>query len=141
MSVKNDQYFWRGFIQLYKNFPGVWKVKSDLYKNRVLTQDAYEKLKEKLNTIDSNVDINITKKKINTLRSNYRRKLKKVLASKKSGAEVEDIYVPSLWYFEDLDFFRDHEIQIRSTSTMDDEDDIPLSVEHPTSDNMVCKLF
>lgn len=81
------------------------------------------------------------KKKINTLRSNYRRELKKVLARKKSGAGVEDIYVPSVWYFEDLDFLRDHEIQIRGTSTMDDEDNIPLSVQHPTFDNMVCKLF
>lgn len=141
MSVKNDQDFWRDFIQLYKSLPAVWKVKSDLYKNRVQKQDAYEKLTEKLKTIDSNVDINATKKKINTLRSNYRRELKKVLASKKSGAGVEDIYVPSVWYFEDLDFLRDHEIQIRGTSTMDDEDNIPLSVQHPTFDNMVCKLF
>lgn len=70
-------------------------------------------------------------------RSDYRREIKKVLASKKSGAGVEDIYVPSVWYFEDLDFLRDHEIQMRGTSTIVDEDDIPLSVQHPTSDNMV----
>lgn len=63
MSVKNDQDFWRDFIQLYKSLPAVWKVKSDLYKNRVQKQDAYEKLTEKLKTIDSNVDINATKKK------------------------------------------------------------------------------
>jgi len=63
MSVKNDQDFWRDFIQLYKSLLAVWKVKSDLYKNRVQKQDAYEKLTEKLKTIDSNVDINATKKK------------------------------------------------------------------------------
>jgi len=87
------------------------------------------------------VNIYTTKKKINTLRSTYRRELKKVLASKKSGAGVEDIYVPSVWHFEDLGFLFDHEIQISGMSTIDDEDDIPLSVQHPTSDNILCKIF
>lgn len=63
MSIKNDRDFWHDFIQLYRSLPAVWKVKSELYKNRVLKQDAYDKLTEKLKTIDSNVDVNITKKK------------------------------------------------------------------------------
>jgi len=53
-SGKNDLDFSRDIIQLYKSLPAVWKVKSDLYKKRVLKQDAYEKLTEKLKTIDSN---------------------------------------------------------------------------------------
>jgi len=31
------------------------------------------------------------------------------------------MYVPSLWYFYDLDFLRHHEIQVAGKSTMEDE--------------------
>lgn len=59
-----------------------------------------------------------------------------MLASKKSGAGLEDLYVPSVWYFKDLDFLLDHEIQISGTSTMGDEF---LTIQS-TSENMVRKL-
>lgn len=39
---------------------------------------------------DPTVDVNRSKKKINTPRSNYRQELKNVLASEKSGAGTED---------------------------------------------------
>ena len=77
-----------------------------MYKDRVLKQESYIKLAEKLKEIDPSADINTNKKKLNTLRSNYRRELKKVIASKKSGASTDDIYLPSVWYFEELEFSR-----------------------------------
>ncbi|MPC82559.1 hypothetical protein E2C01_077232 [Portunus trituberculatus] len=48
-------------------------------------------------------------KKINNLRTTYRKELKKVQASKKSGAGAYDVYVPKLWYFENLAFLHDQE--------------------------------
>ncbi|KAE9543690.1 hypothetical protein AGLY_002086 [Aphis glycines] len=117
----NNEDFWREFIHLYRSLPATWKIKSDMYKDRVLKQECYIKLTEKLKEIDPSADINTTKKKLNTLRSNYRRELKKVIASKKSGAGTDDIYLPSVWYFEELEFLRDHEIQISGTSTMEED--------------------
>jgi len=117
----NNEDFWREFIHLYRSLPATWKIKSDMYKGRVLKQECYIKLTEKLKEIDPFADINTTKKKLNTLRSNYRRELKKVIASKKSGASTDDIYLPSVRYFEELEFLRDHEIQISGTSTMDED--------------------
>jgi len=117
----NNEEFWREFIGLYRSLPATWKVKSDLYKNRILKEDCYVQLTNKLKEIDPTADINTTKKKINTLRSNYRRELKKVEASKNSGAGIDDVYLPSVWYFNELEFLRDHEIQISGTSTMDED--------------------
>jgi hypothetical protein len=43
-------------------------------------------------------------KEVNGLHTAYRRELKKTTDSTKFGIGTDDIYVPSLWYFDDLDF-------------------------------------
>ncbi|KAJ8940939.1 hypothetical protein NQ314_010531 [Rhamnusium bicolor] len=103
-----------------KDLPEVWKLKSDVYKNRNVKAAAYEKLTENLKEIEPGADREMVKKKINMLRSGYRRELKKVTDSYKSGAGTSEIYEPSLWYFSDIDFLRDQEIQVPGISTMDD---------------------
>ncbi|KAK7073556.1 hypothetical protein SK128_012133, partial [Halocaridina rubra] len=60
-------------------------------------------------------------KKINAFRSNYRRELKKVLGSEKSGAGITDIYRSSLWYYNDFAFLWDQEVQQDRISSMDNE--------------------
>lgn len=124
----NNEEFWREFIHLYRSLPAMWKIKSDLYKNRILKQECYVQLTNKLKEIDPSADINTTKKKINTLRSNYRRELKKILMSEKSGAGADDIYLPSVWYFKELEFLRDHKTQMPGISTMDEESNDPQDV-------------
>jgi hypothetical protein len=62
----------------------------------------------------------MVRKKINVLRTACRRELKKNTDSTKSVIRT-DIYVPSLWYFDDLDFLRHHEIQVAAKSTMEDD--------------------
>ena len=81
------------FIDLYRQLPEVWKVKSDAYRNRNLKNLAYEKLIEKLKEVEPNADREMVREKINVLRSAYRRELKKVIASYKSGTGNErDVY-------------------------------------------------
>ena len=63
--------------------------------------------------IDSSVNRDSNKKKINALRTNFRKELKKVESSKPSSAGEEDIqyiYVPKLWYYHELTFLRDQEL-------------------------------
>lgn len=128
-NKSNNKEFWREFIRLYRSLPATWKIKSDLYKNIILKQECYIQLTNKLKEIDPTADINTTKKKINTLRTNYRRELKKVLASEKSGAGTDDIYLPSVWYFDEFEFLRDHEMQMSGTSTMDEESNDPTHID------------
>lgn len=42
------------------------------------------------------------------------------MASYKSGSGTENIYVPRLWYFKELDFLRDQESQVQGTCTIAD---------------------
>ncbi|KAK3885443.1 hypothetical protein Pcinc_010358 [Petrolisthes cinctipes] len=62
-------------------------------------------------------------KKINIFRSNYRRELKKVLGSEKSGAGTDDLYIPSLWYYKHLTFLRNQENQEVGVSSIEKEDE------------------
>ncbi|XP_039962356.1 uncharacterized protein LOC120775992 [Bactrocera tryoni] len=125
VSRMNEQ-FWKEFFELYRSFPELWQVKSECYKNKNKKNAAYEVLLTKLREIDSNASLDNLKCKINSLRSSYRREFKKKKRSEKSGAGVKDIYVPTLWYFDDLSFLED-QVQLSGFSSIkieENEEDI-----------------
>jgi len=109
--------FWREFVQLYRSLPELWTVKSDVHKNSSLKDAGYDELVEKLREIEDDADRDMVRKKINGLRTACRRELKKITDSTKSGIGTDDNYVSSLWYFDDSDFLRHHEIQVAGKST------------------------
>ncbi|XP_055849371.1 uncharacterized protein LOC129914238 isoform X2 [Episyrphus balteatus] len=108
MSVR-DHKFWKEFFDVYRRYPELWKVKSDAYKNRMLKRRAYGILLEKYREYEPDATEDVLKKKINNIRGCYRRELNKVNRSYESGCATEDIYKPTLWYFNDLNFLRDQE--------------------------------
>lgn len=84
------------FIELYKSLPCLWKIGSKDYVDRNKKSDAYELLADKLREVDPTADRNTVVRRINSLRSSWRKEMKKVAASK----NCEDVYKPRLWYFE-----------------------------------------
>lgn len=106
------------FIQLYRSLPCLYDIKSKQYLNKPLKLDAYNKLVEKLKTVDPAATKDMVVKKINNMRSSYRKELKKIKDSKRSGASGE-VYETSLWYFHLLDFLYNHEKLRKSTSNME----------------------
>jgi hypothetical protein len=40
-GVNITKHIWTEFIELYKSLPAVWKVKSELYKNRNLKSEGH----------------------------------------------------------------------------------------------------
>lgn len=111
------------FIELYKSFPCLWKVKSKQYSDRNAKSQAYEILIEKMQTVDKNANRETVVKKINSMRTTYRKELKKVLDSERSGAGEDEIYVPHLWYYELLSFLQDQETPRSTVSNMDEENE------------------
>lgn len=107
------------FIELYRSLPCLYDIKSKQYLNKPLKLAAYNKMVEKLKTVDPAATKDMVVKKINNMRSSYRKELKKIKESKRSGSSGE-VYETSLWYFHLLDFLYEHEIPRKSKSNMQD---------------------
>ncbi|PIO19629.1 hypothetical protein AB205_0095150, partial [Aquarana catesbeiana] len=65
-----------------------------------------------------NAGIDFVERKICSLRSTYRKELQKVHKSMRSGAAAEDVYVPSLWYYNKMHFLEDQMKDRESLSTL-----------------------
>ncbi|XP_050706444.1 uncharacterized protein LOC126991925 [Eriocheir sinensis] len=129
------------FIDIYQTEECLWKVKCKEYHNRDKRNAAYGKLIEKLRETTPDADRDMVVKKINNLRTTYRKELKKVQASKKSGAGAYDVYVPKLWYFENLAFLHDQETPREGLTNIEENEsenschDVePVPVSSPSSD-------
>lgn len=87
------------FIQIYRNETCLWNVKNKDYHNRDKRSAAYCKLIEKLKEIEPNADRDMVTKKINSFRTAFKKEEHKVAESFKSGAGVDEIHKPKLWYY------------------------------------------
>uniref|UniRef100_A0A2A4JLJ7 MADF domain-containing protein n=1 Tax=Heliothis virescens TaxID=7102 RepID=A0A2A4JLJ7_HELVI len=110
------------FITMYRNEPCLWQIKSKAYRDQRERDKSYSKLVEKLKEIDKNADEEAVKKKINCIRTTYKKQLRRVEASIKSGDER--IYSPKLWYYPLLQFLHDEDRpRTRRSDTEDDHSD------------------
>ncbi|XP_011193938.2 uncharacterized protein LOC105219455 [Zeugodacus cucurbitae] len=96
--------FWKDFIKIYEESPALWDPRSMAYKKPYLKREAYTKLRDKLREIDPNVQIDYVKRRINGLRSCYRRELRRIQDSKRKG---DNLYRPTLFYFKEMNFLDD----------------------------------
>lgn len=108
------------FIEIYRAHPCLWKIRSKEYTNKNLKNEAYDTLITLCKTAYPEANRDFVVKKIQSLRGSFRKELKKISDSKRTGTSIDDIYVPSLWYFELLMFTRDHELPSSSISNLTD---------------------
>lgn len=73
-------------------------------------------------------------KKFNSLRTNFRKELKRIKDSEKSGAGTDDIIEPTLWYFEEMKFLIGQEEPSTSQNTIQIEDDDKEEAEDDIND-------
>ena len=111
------------FIEIYKSEPCLWKMNSTEYRDRDLKNTAYLKLVNKLKEIEPSSTKKSVVTRINSMRSNYRKELKKLKASMRTGSGANEVYKPTLWYFNDLNFLDDQETPRNSRSNIESDDD------------------
>ena len=83
----------------------------------------------------SDATVEDVKKKINTLRSNFRKELKKIHESKKSESGTEDIYESATWLFQELLFLKDVEKPVSSFSTIKENESCAVSQEEVSAED------
>ncbi|PIO16465.1 hypothetical protein AB205_0048760 [Aquarana catesbeiana] len=106
MKQFKDPEFMGHFIDKYKDMCNLWEVKNTLYHNKPGRKASLEKLLQFVKTQVPNADIEFVEKNIGSLRSTYRKELN-IQASIRSGAAAVDVYVPSLWYYNRMQFPED----------------------------------
>ncbi|KAL4720761.1 hypothetical protein ACJJTC_013839 [Scirpophaga incertulas] len=111
------------FILSLETMPELWDKKCIDYTNKYKRRTGYEKLLKILAKIKPRATVEDVKKKINSLRSNYRRELKKIVTSKRSGAGTNEVYVPKSWTFKYLTFLQNTEKPVSEISNTEESDD------------------
>lgn len=106
--TSNNQKFWSEFFEMYKSLPALWDINSQYYNDRDAKIASYKVLIPKLQEVEPNADRLTCRKKINTFRTNYRREVNRIEASKYIGGKP---YKPKIWYYEKLSFLRDLEVR------------------------------
>ncbi|XP_075979117.1 uncharacterized protein LOC142978522 [Anticarsia gemmatalis] len=107
MATARDRKAMLQILELYhKDFPYLWDKTNSMYNNKSMRNDAYKVLTQIYrDNFDADASVDTLKKKLENMRTTYYRELKKVKESMRSG--TDEIYEPSLWYFEKLNFLSD----------------------------------
>ncbi|KAK4879847.1 hypothetical protein RN001_007993 [Aquatica leii] len=133
VSKKMKRMFMLVCIELYQTLPALWKVQSKEYSKRILKNQQYNIVLTKYREKYSDAD----RKKLNSiLRTKFRKKLKLIKDSKKSGAGVDDVVEPMLWYFEKMMFLHDQKAPPTLKNTMSSQNEDKIEVENAKRSNM-----
>ncbi|GFS14198.1 hypothetical protein ElyMa_001417900 [Elysia marginata] len=123
------------FFKAYQSAECLWKIKSKDYCNKYLKEKAYENLVKLCQEFDPCVIKDTIAKKVNNVRTSFRRKLKKKENSKMSGAGTDNVYEPKLWYFDHLVFLTDEETPRQSFSNIP----VYLDRDVPQDEGLICE--
>ncbi|KAL0870060.1 hypothetical protein ABMA27_006222 [Loxostege sticticalis] len=93
------------FIQLYKDLPCLWDKNCFAYKHKQKRHDAISKLTQLVQEYDPTATRVHVLRKIESLRACVRREHKRVVDSRRKATCPEEIYVPTLWYYDSFSFF------------------------------------
>nr|XP_023024980.1 uncharacterized protein LOC111513051 [Leptinotarsa decemlineata] len=106
-------------IEEYQKYPCLYAVKHPLHRNRNARANALTKICEVLCELRPETTIEEIKTKFSSLRTTFLSEKRKMEKAIKSGAGVDCVYVPSLWYFEKISYLTEHVTPRPSKSNLD----------------------
>ncbi|XP_068085354.1 uncharacterized protein [Anabrus simplex] len=104
-------------IEAYSRESCLYNNKSPSYHNKHARHVAMENVREALKEIRPSTTNGDIINKMKSLRTTFVAELNKVNNSKKSGAGMDEVYKPSIWYFEKLMFLKDYVQPRKGTSS------------------------
>jgi hypothetical protein len=109
------------FLEEYREMPVLWQVRSADYSNRTKRDEAWDSLVQLTREKIPEADLCFVKKKVDSIRASFRKELRRVRDSKRSGLSADDAYKPTLWYFDLLLFTADQDIARKSKRNLEEE--------------------
>lgn len=106
-------------IRVYKSLPALWNCKCKGYSNRQEKNEAYDVLIKKFREKYPESTREDVTRKINSLRTNFRKEVKRINGWNRNGSGTDDGEEPTLWYFEEMSFLRDQDDSQKSNKTVD----------------------
>lgn len=106
------------FIEAFRQYPCLWKVQSDEYRDRMKRDEALNNLLLLTQETIPTADLKFLKDRIENLKQCFRREYRKVKNSMKSGSSADNVYKPKLWYYKIISFIAEHEAHHPSVSSL-----------------------
>lgn len=91
------------FVREYRERECLWNTRTNIYKNKQAREGAYKEI-EKIMGIEG-FGVPEIKNKIKALRSTYSQEKKKIKVSKKKGTGSDDVYVPHVKWYKEMNEF------------------------------------
>jgi len=89
------------FVGLYRDYECLWNMSSANYKNKHMRQRAIEAIMQAMGREEFGV--NEVKQNIKNIRSTYNQEVQKIQKRKASGASPDDVYKPTVKWFDVMD--------------------------------------
>ncbi|CAH1380991.1 unnamed protein product [Tenebrio molitor] len=103
----------------YERQPCLYDTKHKFNTNKHARNDAFLKIAGELKEINPTVAVEDIKKKITNLRQQFSHENAKIQSSLRTGTGTEDVYEPSVWWYEKLLFLVPHVKTRKTKSTLD----------------------
>lgn len=103
-------------IQLYQENECLWNINVSDYKNNTKRKTAVSTIAKKMGLTED-----LVKKKISSLRATYLMEKKKIYDSRRKGSGRDDLYSPTVPWFEQMHFLNDVIIARKATSNLDSQ--------------------
>lgn len=92
------------FLEVYENYPVLWNSSLKEYKDRNLRDAAFKKLVDQLQSTFPNITLDQIRSKIKSIKTIVGQECIKITKSNKSGAGTEELYEPTLSWFNSARF-------------------------------------